>query len=169
MMNLWLINFDDAVVKPPTETWEWMQTKTSITEKAKHECQSVRLELLDERWAHHDDRFSGDVFIREINMYCDEKLAWYARTKIPKKTYESRADKFKSLHGQPIAKILYNDPEITREDFVYAYLTPAMPEYQWAIKNAREKPLPDYLWARKSVFRIEGEPLYLMEIFFNVP
>lgn len=166
-MNLWLINFDDVNVKPPESMWAWMQTKTSITEKARDSCQVVRLKLLKEDW-------ESTVFIREINLFCDEKIAWYARTWIPEKTYQRRSAQFKALHGRPLADILYNDPDITREDFVYAYLDPSTLEYQWAMKHYPHKKdentiLPTHLWARKSVFLIDGEPLYLMEIFFNVP
>lgn len=140
--------------------WEWMQTKAPITEKAKKRCHDVRLELLNESWERR-------VFFREINMYCDGQLAWYARTVIPEKTYELRAEKFKKLKTQPLGNILYHDPKIIREDFVYAYLDSSQKEYQWAMKHYPiSENKPEYLWARKSVFQINGNPLYLTEIFF---
>jgi chorismate lyase len=164
-MMMWVSNFDAEVIKPPASVLAWMQTKTSITEQAKQHCGVVRLEVLNEQWEQEQET---PMFVREINMYCDEKIAWYARTWIPQKTYNRRSEKFQSLQSQPLGKILYNDPDITRKDSVYAYLNSSMPEYQWSVKHYSGVP-PHYLWARKSIFQIDGEPLYLMEVFFNVP
>lgn len=156
-------NTIDKPIKPPESLWQLMQTRTSITEKAKQSCPSVRLELLSERW---ETTPNAPRFIREIYMWCDDRIGWYARAEIPQATYNKRAAQFDALHTQPLATILYNDSSITRSDFVYAYLTPSSPEYQWAVQSTTQK--PDHLWARKSTFWIDEEPLYLLEVFFKI-
>ena len=129
----------------------------------------MRLTLLSERW---EKQQKHAVFIREILMFCDEKPAWYAQTKIPERTYARRAEKFKHLQGNPLGSLLFSDPQIIREDFFYAYLTKSTQEYKQAMlyytayASSTMNLMPSFLWARKSVFRIEGEPLYLMEVFF---
>lgn len=145
----------------------WLETRTSITNKAKAVCKKVNLQLLSERW---EEKEGQHTFVREIVIFCNEKPAWYAQTLIPKKTYERREVQFNNLKTQSINTILFNDPDIVREDFVFAYLTSKTSEYRQAIqyyqKVVPSTPLPDSLWARKSIFRIDGEPLVIMEIFF---
>ncbi len=162
-MSLWLSSLDNMPVEPPASVLSWLETPTSITEKAKTSCHHVRLQLLGQQW----HKVSGrSVFIREIVIYCDEEPAWYAQTLIPSKTYQLRADQFKNLQENPIGNILFSDPHITREDCFYAYLTPATKEYQEAMKHNFSDTPPPGLWARKSIFLIDGEPLYIMEIFY---
>lgn len=162
-MSLWLSNFNEVFLKPPALVWEWMATKTSLTEKAKTTYQTVHLQLLNEQWQNIE---KTRVFIREINMLCDEKLGWYARTWIPRETYACRAEQFKQLKEKPLATILYHDAHIVRSDVVFANLHPSTMEYQWAIKHYEGKKIPTSLWSRKSTFLIDWKPLYLMEAFF---
>lgn len=155
-MHLW-----QPDIKPPPSLWQWMQTNTSITERARAVCQTVHLDLLQEGW-------NNGTFVREINMLCDGKLAWYARTWIPETTYRLRAKQFEQLQGHYLGSILFHDAGITRDKVTYIYLIPSMLEYQWAIKHMpSDNPLPEYLWARRSVFLIDSEPLYLLEVFFR--
>jgi chorismate--pyruvate lyase len=184
-MSLWLSNFDGMSEGPSASVAAWLEMPTSITEKAKASCHSVRLQVLSEQWVknppctplfkrgetpHGDCQKGADkVFVREIVMFCNEKPAWYAQTLIPEKTYERRAEQFKNLQERSISTILFTDPHIVRENFVYAYLTKSTSEYQEAIQYYRpnaQGPMPQGLWARKSVFRIDGEPLSIMEVFF---
>lgn len=166
-MSVWLPNFDSSSLKPNPVLWDWMQTRTSITEKAQSACQEVELKLLHEAWTIKED--SLKVFIREINILCNGKVAWYARTEIPEITYNLRNDKFERLKEKPIGNILYHDPEITRGNFEYAYLNQNAHEYQWATNQFQPLNQPlniKNLWARKSIFWIQKNPLYLLEVFF---
>ncbi len=150
-------------MKPSAVMQGWLQTTTPITDKAKSLCHHVSLKLLNERW---EKRNGTSLFVREILILCDEKPAWYAETLIPQTTYTHREAQFNSLNTCPINIILFNDPAIIREPFIYAYLLPENKEYQQAVQHVKNiKPLS--LWARKSVFRIDDEPLSIMEVFFH--
>lgn len=166
-MSLWVSDLNTIPVEPSKLMQGWLKTTSSITNKAKAACHQVNLQLLNEQW---EEREGEATFVREILIFCDEKPAWYAQTLIPKKTYARRKSQFDSLKNQPISTILFTDSSITREKFVYAYLTPSSIEYQNAIayykKSMPFDSVPASLWGRKSIFRIDGEPLSIMEIFF---
>jgi chorismate--pyruvate lyase len=166
-MSLWVSDLNTMQVEPSEVMQGWLQTTSSITNQAQALCYQTNLQLLNERW---EEREGENTFVREILIFCNEKPAWYAQTLIPRKTYECRETQFNNLHTQPISTILFRDPNITRENFIYAYLTPSSSEYQQAIQyyksSMASEHVPTGLWARKSIFRIDGEPLSIMEIFF---
>ena len=166
-MTLWLSDLNTLSMEPPSVMEGWLKTSASITEKARGVCHEVRLQVLVERW--ETIKYNKN-FVRKVLIFCYEKPAWYAQTLIPKETYQRREEQFKHLQNQAIGKILFNDPNIVRQHFVYAYLTPHNEDFHQAIQYynmyGNSSILLSGLWARKSIFLIDGQPLSIMEIFF---
>lgn len=160
----WEALIHDKERKPSELVQKWMQHTESLMELAKTLFQRVEVNVLNETW------LSPEQYVREIHMYCDNRIGWYARTIIPKETYNIRKKQWQGLKNQSLGSILFHDSAITRGSFEFTCLTSEMPEYHWALANKHYLNLPAHLWARRSTFFIQDQeifyPLYLLEVFF---
>lgn len=146
-----------APLLPPQALRPWLDATGSITQMAKQCCESVRVKLLHTAW----DEASS--YHREILMLCDETPWWYAHTHLPQETFQQRASLFQGLGDNSLGCVLFSDPNISRQSLQYFEVGCDDPAYQ---KAARFITIEcERLWARESVYHIEGLPLYLLEVF----
>lgn len=142
----------------PDHLRPWLECETSLTERAKCFCSSVDVSLLSQEW-------QDDEFTREILMICDGKPWWYAYTSIPSATFKKKEHAFLTLGERPLGRLIFSDPDFIRYKSIF-YPIEAHDSYyvkmgQW-VKPQLDK---HCLWAKKSEYRVLGEPLLLVEIF----
>lgn len=142
---------------PPTLLRPWLEASGSLTKMAKARCASVHVKLLQTGWA------PDACYHREILMLCDESPWWYAHTRIPASTFDKRADVFQDLGERSLGCLLFSDPHITRQSLRFFEVSFASSLYQQAACFVTLD--HDRLWARESVYHVEGQPLYLLELF----
>ena len=149
---------------------EWMHARGSLTQKIAHYSHDTRIQLIQNDWArttwwdlHVLDIRPQTAFIREILMMVDGRPWWYARTLIPKRTFEQKSALFQQLNTTSLGNILFNDDKIRRVDLIYYPIDKNYIEYHWALKETAND--PKILWSRRTVFDVNEFPLYLMEIF----
>ena len=174
MNTRWKDNLDNFDAAAPAFLQNWMKIRTSITHEAAARGKAVQLFLINEAWENLSSALmteyaltSNPVFLREIYMLCDGMPLWYARTFIPHSTYQLRKEAFLGLNKRPIGDILYHDPAIERGPFSFACLHAGDEEHRWAQSAKRAGDFHEMLWARRSTFLIEGQPLCLLEVFFH--
>ncbi len=101
--------------------------------------------------------------IREVVLHGAAQPLIFAHTVIPE---EGMRGPWRSLHGlgnRPLGEALFADPRIKRFPLRYRRLNRHHPLHRAA--RARLGGLPDQLWARRSLFALEGMPIMVTEIF----
>lgn len=102
-------------------------------------------------------------WVREVCMSIDGVDCVVARSLTPLAASHGAWQGMRKLRTRPLADMLYNDPGIHRSAFVCAVLngTQAFSATPAQIST----PKPGALWARRSVFWRQGQPLLVAECF----
>ncbi len=89
----------------------------------------------------------------------------YARVTIPWRTFEVNKTAFETLGTQPIGEtMLYNNPSVIRSGFEIKCLKQDDRLLYDAVKH--QAVTVNELWARRSVFYLQKNPLLITEVFF---
>lgn len=102
------------------------------------------------------------TFVRESWLKCDNKRLVYARTVIPRATFEKESQELLQLGNKPLGNILFNDNTTYRTNMRYAKIPVDWSLHQQA--TADSKIISD-LWGRQSLFYINNNPLLITEVF----
>lgn len=153
----WVSELNKLSDQPDVNTAKWL-TKPYVLSAMMKKCFSTfSLSILSHRFdtPSVDDKNklaldpTEQPFIREVELLGDGVPMTYGRVTIPLATYQRYQSLFETLDNQPMGeKILYNNPNVTRSSFEYAYLT--------------EKAY----WGRRSIFFMGDAPLLVTEGFY---
>ncbi len=102
------------------------------------------------------------TFVRESWLKCDEHRLVYARTIIPRSTYEGESQELMQLGNKPLGNILFNDNTTYRTNMRYAKIPLHCNLHQQATVNSD---IIADLWGRQSLFYINDKPLLVTEVF----
>jgi chorismate lyase len=149
---------------------EWLLYSGSMSNRLRHQCQKVQIKVLNQKWGlpqrhemqklHLSKRMS--IFIREVQIFCDDVLWMFARTVIPSLTYERYLIQFKNLADGFLGDVLFTHPQLQRSEFELASLDPRCHDYAFAVSADNNSA---FLLARRSVFYIDQYSLLLTEVF----
>ncbi len=105
-------------------------------------------------------------FVRQVLLQNEDNIALtYGRVIIPPKTYEVHFSQFEKLGTNLIGEtLLYNNPDVTREPFEYAYVNHSHLLAQKVFTALAQDSNKD-LWGRRSVFLIKSSPILVTELF----
>lgn len=103
-------------------------------------------------------------FIREVTLNGNGVPWVYARTAIPKTTLHSSNDALTKLGSSSLGNYLFTHPSFQRSSHEIAYLEKENKLYQKACQAVDNSTLPP-LWARRSVFILDENPLLVSETF----
>ncbi|WP_297528642.1 chorismate--pyruvate lyase family protein [Thiohalobacter sp.] len=154
------------------ELRQWLLDPASLTRRLVDACPGrfrVRVEFQgwgrprrDEAQALglRDRRFA---LIREVHLFCDDTPWVFARTVIPARTLGGRRRRLARLGERPLGAVLFADPGMAREPVELAAIRPGSELYRHAVAGTRARPA--VIWGRRSVFRLDGRPLLVSEIF----
>lgn len=118
---------------------------------------------------------SSNGYIRETYLGDENHPFVYARVTMPEATYLSYKVELDNLGNRPIGEtLLYSNPTTTRSEFEIKRITQddellfdelVHTNFYKAVieRNAR---VPE-LWARRSVFSLQGKPLLITEVFLS--
>lgn len=102
------------------------------------------------------------TFIRESWLKCDDKRLVYARTVIPRATFEKESEELLQLGNKPLGNILFNDSTTYRSNMRYAKIPIDCNLHQQATMGSK---IAGFLWGRQSLFYINNNPLLVTEVF----
>ena len=148
----------------------WLTHPHSLTERLIMKAGHAHLNVLRQSWQATDwwdkQMFQvqdSTVWHREIVMTASDEPCWYARTIIPRTTYEANEKTFDRLQKESLGKIIFNDSRIERL-FLFHYPIDAKSiEYYWLNDMLHQH--SKIVWVRLSAFSIDkNTPFYLVEI-----
>jgi len=153
----------------------WLEHQGSITDKLKNLAGEAHLQRLKHTWE-LTDRWDQEtlklkpnleVLHREILMWAHDKPCWFARTILPKTTYQAEEALFNRLETTPLGELIHHHPKIKRTIINPYPILPNSMEYIY-LTHAFEVPITP-LWGRCSTFTFtlntKQEEFYLLEIF----
>jgi len=155
---------------PPLSLLPLLLEKGLLTARIQQRCKrSFQLEVLGageagSHWLDHYQNWapcSGKR--REIVMWCDGRPGMYAETVIPDATANAQPW-IRSLGTQPLGERLQLMEGVTRSAFEYARIDASeIVPSSWL----GESLAPAVLWARRSAFYIQQDPLWVIEVFLS--
>ena len=101
-------------------------------------------------------------FIREVYLQCDRKPIVFARTVVPATTLNKGQRRLLRLGTKPLGELLFRDRQMERDGIEVTYLMPGDVLFHRALGPAGGA---SGLWGRRCVFRLNGQPLLVNEIF----
>jgi chorismate--pyruvate lyase len=156
----------------PAGLQDWLFDPGSLTQRLRQVCpEQVTLQLLGQYRARplpseiralRLERRSY-VWIREVHLFCGDQPWVFARTLVPPATLRGRCRQLIHIGNRPLGELLFNDPGVKRGPIEVACLAPCHRLHRQAFGQQAER--PDLLWGRRSIFRVDGLPLLICEIF----
>ncbi|MGB5209290.1 MAG: chorismate lyase [Gammaproteobacteria bacterium] len=147
----------------------WLLETGSLTARIRHSGDRFALELLGEgvEPANPDDlRLLGSsdrsLHVRRVRLSGHGTQLVFACTLVPLQTL-ARHRWLANLGDQPLGDALASQAEISRTDFEFACIDELDPLYADALQGTDIA--PDKLWARRSLFTVQGDPILVYEVF----
>lgn len=102
--------------------------------------------------------------VREVLLLVDGRVAVWARSSTPLRAVKGPWRAIKGLGSRPLAELLFERKHVQRDALIAQHIAKTSPQCrhlqgQWPAGE----PVPR--WARRSVFRHQGQPLQVMEAF----
>jgi chorismate--pyruvate lyase len=155
-----------------TEMLDWLLDATSLTQRLMAACEGrFSVQLCDQGWRppmlnearRLKVRPGRRAFVRQVYLLCNGRPWVFARTVIPVSTLTGPRRHLSKLGNRPLGAVLFADPSMRRSPVEIARLEQPQPLFTQATALLNEK--PEHIWGRRSVFRLQGRPLLVSEIF----
>lgn len=149
--------------------WDWLLDTGSLTHRLRQRCGGAfRVAVRRQCWERPTPderkvlgmRAAERALIREVYLLCCDTPWVYARTIIPVSSLGGPRRRLMHLGDKPLGAALFADPHLRRGALEVACLRRGEALYERA--GARDA---EVIWGRRSVFRLQGRPLLVTEIF----
>lgn len=164
----------DDYFKIPPKYINWLIRPYVLSRALKRICDEFSVQLISQEFGFlNDDEIEvlncGPFelgLVRQTFLKGDGNKYVYARVVIPRATYVSNKEMLRIIGEKPIGEsFLYNNPKMSRSIFQIKLLQPHHQLYKNAVHFADEKPAE--LWARRSIFHLDNDPMIINEVFFD--
>lgn len=148
--------------------WDWLLDTGSLTHRLRQRCRCFRVAVRRQCWERPaaderrvlEMRAAERALIREVHLLCGDTPWVFARTVMPVSSLRGRRRRLMHLGDKPLGAALFADPHLCRGALEVARLRRGESLYEQAgSRDAAE------IWGRRSVFRLQGRPLLVTEIF----
>lgn len=149
----------------------WLVDQGSLTRRLQCRCADFRVLRIDQCLT----RPNGDerrllrlragqlALVREVLLMCGEVPLVFAHSVIPMRGLRGAWRGLSSLGNRPLGEALFTNPRVRRHPLLSRRLDRRHPLYR---RLARQSlPLPAQLWARRSRFVLDGQPILVTEVF----
>ena len=145
----------------PAQLEPWLISQGSLTALLKSRCQAFRLELVTEHWQALPDFLQqqwqqAGGLKRDVILWCDGKACVYAQSWLPESTLE-QMQPLARLGAQPLGEYIFQHASLERGAIEVALLEPGL---LLPVVGRQQQ-----LWARRSIFSVQQQPLLVQEIF----
>lgn len=100
---------------------------------------------------------------RDVLLIGANQPVIFAHSVLPKLSLRGAWNGLGRLGNQPLGAALFANPQVKRAPLSYQKLSPHQVLYQKAAQHLTHKPA--YLWARRSVFRLNCATILVTEVF----
>ncbi len=147
---------------------DWLLDQGSLTQRLRastqghiqhHLCFSGWGNLLADEVSLFSQQDDASVWVREIEWRLEDSVWVAARVVIPRRCCTRE---LLNLGERSLGEVLFADKSLKRSSLELACLSAQHPYHQLAFRAA---PASDIVWARRSIFHFQQQPLLVAEIF----
>ncbi|MCA1978244.1 MAG: chorismate lyase [Thiobacillus sp.] len=155
----------------PRPLRRWLSDRGSLTQRLKSRCATFRVMPC----ATGHGRPNPDettllrlpagmrAYLREVLLTCGETPLVFAHSVLPLAGLNGGWNGITRLGSRSLGEALFRNPRITRRSLAYRQVRPGHPLHR--ALASRLPAVPRRLWARRSVFCLNGHPLLVTEVF----
>lgn len=103
------------------------------------------------------------ALLRDVFLYCGSTPVVFAHSVLPAASLHGSWQRLGRLGAKPLGAALFANPRVRRTPLQFTKLNSRHPLYRLA--TSRLSRAPASLWARRSVFTLEGRPILVTEVF----
>jgi len=167
--NQWLAQQSGNTKSLSPELISWLFDKNSLTQRLQSCAEHFEVIVLREGKAiisaGEQSLFSPaeNISSREVLLMCDGRPQVYARTLIPRHTLDYADSLLKTLGNTSLGEVLFRAGNMQRQAFETTSFstTSTMAQFSKSINLEAEHDL----WARRSIFTLDGQALMVSEVF----
>jgi chorismate--pyruvate lyase len=149
----------------------WLTHAGSLTGRVISHHGPMRVEILQTRFRiPNEDEYQALgrpshklAYVREVLLHAGGRRVVMAHSVVARGDLRGAWHRVRTLGTRPLATALFADPRVARGKFEFARLDRRHPLWKRA-SRLLGRPLPA-LWARRSLFRRNGRPLMVTEVF----
>lgn len=108
-------------------------------------------------------RRSELALVREVYLYCGDIPVVFAHSVVARKHLQGTWRGLSRLGNRSLGTMLFTNPLIKRAAFGYKQLNTHHPLFRRACQRLQAPPVS--LWARRSRFTLQGQPILVTEVF----
>ena len=149
----------------------WLLDRGSLTRRIQARCAAFSVRHVQQQYGvampserhrvalkHHSRALLRDVF-----LYCDETPLVFAHSVLPATSLHGTWQSLGRLGSKPLGAALFANPRVQRTPLQFKKLNRRDVLYRHACTVLTNPPAS--LWARRSVFLLEGRPILVTEVF----
>lgn len=106
---------------------------------------------------------SFNAYVREVLLIGNQQPVIFAHSVLPHASLRGKWHKLGKLGNKPLGAALFKNMQVVRTPLSFKKLTKNHILYQKAVKYIAQPPA--YLWARRSVFRLNCANILVTEVF----
>lgn len=103
------------------------------------------------------------ALVREVYLYCGDIPVVFAHSVVARKHLQGAWRGLSRLGNRSLGTMLFTNPMIKRAEFGYKQLNIHHPLFKRACQRLQTPPAS--LWARRSLFTLQGQPILVTEVF----
>lgn len=156
----------------PRSLRNWLTNQGSLTRRLKHRCgtfsvQPTRIGIF--RAGQDENPFlkiasNRLAYVREVILHCDNHPVVFAHSVVSLKSLRGPWAAVTRLGTRPLGEALFSNPRVIRGRLQYRRIPPRHTlARQAALAGVSDGHKP--LWARRSLFTLQGHPIMVTEIF----
>ena len=149
----------------------WLVDAGSLTARLQASCKQFSVSRVSVGWGspQRDEslllrmRCHEQALLREVVLNCDGKPVVFAHSVLPRRSLRGEWHGLGRLGNKPLGAALFANPAVVRTPLSFRKLLPRNALYQRAslVLDCR----PPCLWARRSVFMLQGAAIMVTEVF----
>lgn len=168
----WVSESQLALLRPSGKTRRYLVHSGSLTKKIIRSCDSkFRVDVVAQQFSaiDHSERellglqAGATANVRSVLLYCGNRPWVFAHTVIPHHALKRSLRRLTQLGNRSLGAVLHSSRVMERSTVEYANLQPHHLLFQEAAECVGKKPIS--LWGRRILYKIDGDPLLVTEIF----
>lgn len=167
--NKWSLQESDSTKALPKRLISWLFDERSLTQRLISHCEHFEVIVLREGNAivapdeQHLFQQARQINSREVLLMCDGKPQVYARTLIPQVTLEHANSLLKTLGNTSLGEVLFSADNMQRQAIEITEFSQTSSMANFA--SSLDLNVEHSLWARRSIFTLDNNPLMVSEVF----
>jgi chorismate lyase len=174
-MNAALVAWNSAPPSISLRSRYWLQNRGSLTRLIQQHCSNFRVKpifqslstVCEDELVVMDLRRKEMALVREVYLYCGKTPLVFAHSVVARKNLRGAWRGLDGLGSKSLGTVLFTNPAVRRTPLQFKKLNSGHPLFHRACRELPITPagLPISLWARRSLFTLDGQSLMVTEVF----